>query len=376
MHENQDGRDNQETDGKPDDRAVRNRAVYKGRGAISNAQSRFLPTRSTPVADGWSAEPEIPPRPETRLHPDRTVRLITRNRSPDIPFDRSINPYKGCEHGCVYCFARPTHAYLDLSPGLDFETRLFYKTDVRKHLEAELGARSYECRPIALGTNTDPYQPAEKKLRITRQILETLLEWRHPVTIVTKGQLLLRDLDLLSELAALDLVRVSVSVTTLRNELKTRLEPRTASPAARLRMIEELSKAGVPVGAMVAPVIPFVNDEEIEDIVAACAGAGAQSAAYILLRLPREVGPLFQEWLDEHYPLKARRVESAIRQMRGGKLYRSGWSRRMTGSGPVADLIGGRFAKALKANDLNPVQDEPALRTDLFQPPIQQAQLF
>jgi len=352
------------------------RVVHKGRGAVSNGESRFLPTRSTREADGWSPDPEPPPRPETRLHPDRTVRLITRNRSPDIPFDRSINPFKGCEHGCVYCFARPTHAYLDLSPGLDFETRLFYKTDVRKHLEKELGMRSYECRPIALGTNTDPYQPAEKELKITRQILETLLEWRHPVTIVTKGQLLLRDLDLLSELAALSLVRVSVSVTTLSNALKTRLEPRTASPAARLRMIGCLSEAGVPVSAMVAPVIPFVNDNEIEDIVAACARAGARTAAYILLRLPREVGPLFQEWLDEHYPLKAGRVENAIRQMRGGRLYRSGWSRRLTGSGPVAELIGNRFAKALRANDLNPVQEERALRTDLFQPPIRQAQLF
>jgi DNA repair photolyase len=376
MDEIQDSHDNQETDGEPDGRAVHNRAVHKGRGAISNTQSRFVTTRSIPVADGWSAEPEIPPRPETRLHPDRTVRLITRNRSPDIPFDRSINPYKGCEHGCVYCFARPTHAYLDLSPGLDFETRLFYKTDVRKHLEAELGARRYECRPIALGTNTDPYQPAEKKLKITRQILETLLEWRHPVTIVTKGQLLLRDLDLLTELAALDLVRVSVSVTTLRNELKTRLEPRTASPAARLRMIEGLSKAGVPVGAMAAPVIPFVNDEEIEDIVAACAGAGAGWAAYILLRLPREVGPIFQAWLDEHYPLKAARVESAIRETRSGDLYRSGWGERMRGTGPVADLIGSRFRKALRANGLERTDEQTPLRCDLFRPSGMQAELF
>ena len=352
------------------------RQVYKGRGAVSNVESRFLPTRSVPVADGWSLEQEGAPRPGTTLLPDRTVKLIMRNRSPDIPFDRSINPYKGCEHGCVYCFARPTHAYLDLSPGLDFETRIFYKTDIRKRLEDELGRRGYECQPIAMGTNTDPYQPAEKALKITRQVLETLLEWRHPVTIVTKGQLILRDLDLLAELAKLDLVHVSISVTTLRNALKTRLEPRTASPAARLRMIEALGEAGVPVGAMVAPVIPFVNDEEMEAIVAACAQAGARKAGYILLRLPREVGPLFQEWLDEHYPLKASRVESAVREMRGGKLYRSGWGQRMRGSGPIAELISSRFAKALAANGLAGDDQMHALRTDLFQPPGYQPSLF
>jgi DNA repair photolyase len=352
------------------------RQVHKGRGAVSNVESRFLPTRSVPVADGWALEQEGAPRPCTMLLPDRTVKLITKNRSPDIPFDRSINAFKGCEHGCVYCFARPTHAYLDLSPGLDFETRIFYKTNVRKRLEDELGRRGYQCQPIAMGTNTDPYQPAEKALKITRQVLETLLEWRHPVTIVTKGQLILRDLDLLAELAKLDLVHVSVSVTTLRNSLKTKLEPRTASPAARLRMIEALNEAGVPVGAMLAPVIPFVNDEEMEAIVAACARAGARKAGYILLRLPREVGPLFQEWLDEHYPLKASRVESAVREMRGGKLYRSGWGQRMRGSGPIAELISSRFAKALAAHGLAGDDQTHELRTDRFQPPGYQPSLF
>jgi DNA repair photolyase len=350
--------------------------VHKGRGAVSNMQSRFLPTRSVQTADGWSLEPEAEPNPETRLLPDRTIRLITRNRSPDIPFDRSINAYKGCEHGCVYCFARPTHAYLDLSPGLDFETRIFYKTDVRKRLEQELGARNYQCQPIALGTNTDPYQPAERALKITRQILETLLEWRHPVTIVTKGQLILRDLDLLAEMARLGLARVSISVTTLDRALKTKLEPRTASPAARLRMISTLSDAGVPVGAMVAPVIPFVNDGEMEDILAACAAAGARSAGYILLRLPREVGPLFQEWLQAHYPLKAERVENSVREMRGGRLYRSGWGQRMRGSGPIADLISSRFAGALKANGLDQSDRMGELNCDLFRPPGYQEQLF
>ncbi|MEM8768360.1 MAG: radical SAM protein, partial [Pseudomonadota bacterium] len=242
--------------------------IHKGRGAVSNQASRFVPTVSQPVDDGWDLEEPETSSPETTLLPDRTVRLITRNRSPDIPFDRSINPYKGCEHGCVYCFARPTHAYLDLSPGLDFETRIFFKTDVRRHLEAELSKKGYECRPIAMGTNTDPYQPAEREQKITRRILETLLEWQHPVTIVTKSQLVLRDMDLLTALAERQLVHVNVSLTTLDKTLKTRLEPRTASPAARLRTLEALASAGVPVGAMVAPVIPFLNDQEIEAIVA------------------------------------------------------------------------------------------------------------
>ncbi len=356
-------------------RVVKGRVV-KGRGAVSNEASRFLPTRSLPVDDGWDLEPEAEIAPRTRLLADKTVRLISRNRSPDIPFDRSINPYKGCEHGCVYCFARPTHAYLDLSPGLDFETQIFFKTDIRRRLEAELGARSYQCLPIAMGTNTDPYQPAERKLKITRQILETLLEWRHPVTIVTKSQLILRDLDLLSELAKLELVQVNVSVTTLSNSLKTRLEPRTASPAARLKVIRTLSEAGVPTGALAAPIIPFVNDSEIEDIVAACAAAGVSSMAYILLRLPREVAPLFQEWLDTHYPLKASRVENAVRQMRGGKLYRSGWGQRMRGTGPMAELIDSRFSKALRSNGLNSSSRSPELRRDLFRPPGYQESLF
>jgi DNA repair photolyase len=358
--------------------------AIKGRGAVSNAPSRFLSTVSVPEADGW--DPGVDPEwdldgarganPGTVLLPDRTVRLITTNRSPDIPFDRSINPYKGCEHGCVYCFARPTHAYLDLSPGLDFETRIFFKTDVRRRLEAELGAKRYVCKPIAMGTNTDPYQPAEKKLEVMRQILLTLLEWRHPLTIVTKGALILRDLDLLTELARQNLVHVNLSVTTLDNGLKTKLEPRTASPAARLKAIETLAQAGVPVGAMVAPVIPFVNDHELEDIVAASVAAGAQALAYIMLRLPAEVGPLFQEWLAEHYPLKASRVENAVRQMRGGKLYRSGWGVRMRGSGPIAELISKRFAKAVAKNGIGADASLGGLRTDLFRPPGYQESLF
>ncbi len=350
--------------------------VIRGRGAVSNRDSRFLPTVSIREADGWDLEEPPAPDPRTTLTPDRTVQLITRNRSPDLPFDRSINPYKGCEHGCIYCFARPTHAYLDLSPGLDFETRIFFKTDVRRRLHEELSSKRYECRPIALGTNTDPYQPAERSHGITRQILEMLLEWRHPVTIVTKSQLVLRDLDLLGELARMDLVHVYLSVTTLDRQLKTRLEPRTASPSARLRAIEGLAGAGVPVGAMVAPVIPFVNDSEVEAIVDACAAAGARSLGYILLRLPREVGPLFQEWLAEHYPLKAARVENAVRQMRGGDLYRAQWGERLRGTGPMAELIEKRFTRALAKQGIERDARLVELRTDLFQPPGYQHDLF
>ena len=350
--------------------------VIRGRGAVSNRDSRFLPTVSVPVLDGWT-EPDLHERqPSTTLLPDRTARLITSNRSPDVPFDRSINPYKGCEHGCIYCFARPTHAWLDLSPGLDFETRIFFKTGVPRLLEKELSAAGYQCRPIAMGTNTDPYQPAERERRITRRILELLAAWRHPVTIVTKSTLVLRDLDLLTRLAADNLVHVSISVTTLDRELKTRLEPRTASPGARLRTISALADAGVPVGAMVAPVIPFLNDAELEDIVAASVRAGARSLAWILLRLPGEVRPLFAEWLAEHYPLKKQRVENAMRQMRKGKLYRSGWGGRMRGTGPMAELIGDRFRRALRANGIDPEAALPPLRTDLFRPPGHQERLF
>ena len=282
--------------------------VHKGRGATINPESRFLPTTTEAVDDGWGLEEEPASNPATEFFPDRTVRLITRNQSPDIPFDRSINAYKGCEHGCVYCYARPTHAYLDLSPGLDFETRIFYKTGVRERLLEELAHRSYQCRTIAMGTNTDPYQPVEKQLRITRTVLEVALECRHPVSIVTKSQLILRDADVLAELAGLGLVNVMVSVTTLSNELKVKLEPRTASPAARLRTIERLHGRGVPVGAMAAPMIPFINDGELEAIVARAAAAGARAVRYVLLRLPLEVKDLFEAWLAEHYPLRAERV--------------------------------------------------------------------
>jgi len=362
--------------------AAAGKRADKTRGATLSPESRYLARTTEPVADGWetaecgSTDSEYAVRgPQTELLPDRTVRLITTNRSPDIPFDRSINPYKGCEHGCVYCFARPTHAYLDLSPGLDFETRIFYKTRVRANLEKELGRRGYSAATMAMGTNTDPYQPAEREHAITREVLEILLEHRHPVSIVTKSRLILRDLDLLQALAEQQLVNVHVSVTTLDNDLKTRLEPRTAGPAARLKTIRTLSAAGVPTGAMVAPVIPFINDAELEDIVAACVDAGAQALGYILLRLPLEVAPMFHDWLDTHYPLKTQRVEQALRSARGGRLYDAAWGRRMTGTGPMAKIIKHRFATALRRHGLTDAE-LPRPRADLFSVPNPQQNLF
>ncbi len=357
--------------------------VLKGRGATWSPSARYLARRTElepealqPGERGTGAgagavdeidadDPFARRDPRTTLLADRTVRLITTNRSPDINFNQSINAYKGCEHGCVYCFARPTHAYLDLSPGLDFETQIFYKTNVAERLAGELARRGYQPQVIAMGTNTDPYQPAEKDKRITRTILETLLEFRHPVSIVTKSQLILRDLDVLTELAALGLVSVHVSVTTLDNSLKTKLEPRTAGPAARLKVVRSLRDADVPVGAMVAPLIPFINDAELEAIVGACADAGARALGYILLRLPLEVAPLFEHWLETHYPLKAERVLAAVRAMRGGKLYDSAWGKRMRGEGPFARLIADRFRKAATRHGLHGAQ-LPAPRTDLF----------
>jgi DNA repair photolyase len=351
--------------------------VYKGRGATANPPSRFLARVSEAVDDGWAApvaadDPEWGSAslgPDTQLQPDRTVTLITRNQSPDVPFDRSINPYKGCEHGCVYCFARPTHAYLDLSPGLDFETRIFYKTGVRERLTAELAKPGYRCAVLAMGTNTDPYQPAERTLRITRTVLEVLREHRHPVSIVTKGQLILRDLDILSDMAADGLAAVAVSVTTLDRGLKTALEPRTADPAARLRVIRALSGAGVPTRALMAPVIPFVNDGEIERIAAAVKDAGAVGMGYILLRLPREVEGLVYDWLKAHFPDRAERVMAAIRGAHGGKAYDATWGKRMRGDGPIADLIAKRYEVAIKRHGLSRERMGSALRTDLFAPP-------
>ncbi len=349
--------------------------LLKGRGAVSNPAGRFEKTPSAAEHDGWDrVDDDFPaPDPRTMFLPDKTRNLIATNESPDIPFSQSINPYKGCEHGCIYCYARPTHAYLDLSPGLDFETRIFYKTDPARRLREALDKPGYQCRTLAMGTNTDPYQPGEKQWRVTRRVLETLLEYRHPVSIVTKGALILRDLDLLGELAGHGLASVAVSITTLDNALKTKLEPRTASPAARLRMVRELTAAGVPVGVMMAPVIPIINDDEIETVVAEAAEAGASFVSYVMLRLPYEVKDLFAEWLAEHYPLKAEHVMNRVRDVRGGKAYQAEWGVRMRGQGVYADLIAQRFEIALRKNGLGaPLRT--ALRTDLFQ--RRQGQLF
>ena len=342
--------------------------LLKGRGAISNPAGRFERTSSVVVDDGWTqADDEWPtPDPRTTFLPDRTRNIIATNQSPDIPFEQSINPYKGCEHGCVYCYARPTHAFLDLSPGLDFETKIFFKTNPVERLREALEDPSYRCRTLAIGTNTDPYQPGERQHRVTRRVLETLLEYRHPVTIVTKGALVLRDIDVLRELAALNLTSVAVSITTLDNALKTKLEPRTASPSARLRIVRELAAADVPVGVMAAPIIPIVNDSEIETIVAEAASAGAGFVGYVMLRLPFEVKDLFAEWLAEHYPLAAEHVMNRVRDLRGGKAYQAEWGTRMSGTGVYADLIAKRFEIARRKSGLEKTPRRMELRTDLF----------
>ena len=354
--------------------------IWKGRGATRNPPSRFDANTSEPVDDGWQApgvDDDFFPvsAPATTFLPDQTRQIIAKNASPDIPFEQSINPFKGCEHGCVYCYARPTHAYLDLSPGLDFETKIFYKTEPVKRLREVLDKPGYEPKTIAFGTNTDPYQPGERRFRITRQLLETLLEYRHPVSIVTKGGLILRDLDVLAALADEGLVSVAISITTLDSSLKTKLEPRTASPGARLRVVKELSGAGVPVGVMMAPVIPFLNDGEIESIVDRSLEAGAYGVNYVMIRLPLEVADLFEAWLREHYPLKADRILERIRDLRGGALYRSRFGERMRGSGVYADLIAKRFAVALRKHGVDG-QERVDLATDRFRAKQKQFDLF
>jgi len=308
--------------------------------------------------------------------PDRAKSVITTNNSPDVGFDQSINPYRGCSHGCVYCFARPTHAYLGLSPGLDFETKLFYKDNAVELLRAELSRRNYVCKTIALGINTDGWQPLERKMEVTRSVLGVLAECRHPLSIVTKSALIVRDLDLLRDLARDRLVSVMVSITSLDNDIKRTLEPRTASPLARLKVIEQLSAAGVPVGVMVAPVIPSLTDHEMENILAAAQSAGASRAGYVLLRLPHEVKDLFREWLAEHYPDRAKHVMSLINQSRGGKDYESEFGTRMVGTGVFAQLLRKRFDVAKRKFGLDDAEHRHELRTDLFRPPvINQAQM-
>jgi DNA repair photolyase len=347
---------------------------HKGRGAVLNPKGRFEPHETLPADDGWGSLDALmsEPSPETEIRPDRSRSIIAENSSPDIGFDRSINPYRGCEHGCVYCYARPFHAFLGLSSGLDFETKIFAKHDAAALLRAALSAPSYRPQVLALGAVTDPYQPAEKRLAITRSVLEVLLDARHPVGIVTKSHLVTRDLDLLQELAAHDLVRVAVSITTLDPALARTLEPRCPAPRLRLAAVERLARAGVPVSVNLSPVIPALNDPEIEAICAAAASAGAHQVNYVILRLPHEVKELFTAWLEIHQPLKKDRVLALVRETHGGKLYEPAFGQRMRGSGPYARLIRDRFEQARRRLGLD---RRPPMPVHLFRRPAPEGQL-
>ena len=341
--------------------------VFKGRGTVSNSVGRFEKLERVEIDDGWdNLDEEINPV-KTEVIIDSTRTIINYVKSPDISFDRSINPYRGCEHGCTYCFARPTHTYLGYSAGLDFESRILIKPDAAELLRKELAKPGYSCAPIAMGTNTDPYQPLERKYKITRSILEVLAEYKHPVTIVTKNALVERDIDILGPMAAEGLARVFVSVTTLNKDICRTLEPRAAAPHRRLEAIKALSDAGVPTGVMTAPILPVLTDTEMEAILEAAAKAGAQYAGYVLLRLPLEVAPLFEEWLKEYFPLKAEHVMSIVRQSRGGKDYDSAFFERQRGTGLFADMIGQRFKLATRKLGLN--LDRPSMNTTSFSPP-------
>jgi DNA repair photolyase len=338
----------------------------RGRGAQSNASGRYEPLARVAFDDGWQGLEDLPPF-ATSVSVDASRKVITRNESPDIGFDRSINPYRGCEHGCIYCFARPTHAYLGLSPGLDFESKLFVKPDAPALLERELSAPNYTPRTIAIGTNTDPYQPIERRYEIMRQILEVLEAAGHPVGIVTKSSLVLRDIEILARMAKRNLVKVAISVTTLDPKLARIMEPRAPTPSRRIEALRQLSAAGVPTAVMVAPIVPAINDAEIERILDAAAAVGVSGAGYVMLRLPLEVRDLFREWLMANYPDRYRHVFKLVREMRGGKDYDSTWGRRMKGSGPYAWMIGRRFEVACEKLGLN--EEKAKLTTEHFRPP-------
>ena len=348
------------------------RQADHGRGALSRPTPRFDREAREAVDDGWYIDSADQDSNTTTIHVDSTKTIISKNKSPDIPFEQSINPYRGCEHGCIYCFARPSHAYLGLSPGIDFEKVIFAKPAAGDLLAKELSKPTYICKPIALGTNTDPYQPIERKWQIMRRVLEVLRDHRHPVSIVTKGALVVRDLDLLAPMAATKLASVAISVTTLDRDLARMMEPRASTPAKRLHAIEALSKAGIPVSVMAAPMIPGLNDHELEAILAAARDHGAQSAGYVLLRLPLEIKDLFSEWLETHVPLRARHVLDLIRDTREGKLNSSEWGERMRGQGPYADLIAQRFRLAVKRLGLDQRRDIWGLDTTQFRRPPQQ----
>lgn len=345
----------------------------KGRGATANPPGRFARTRSERIDDGWEQD-ELPDSIATEVRIDTSRSILSRNDSPDIPFEQSINPYRGCEHGCVFCYARPSHAFLDLSPGVDFETRLFYKPDAAALLRAELARPGYRCRHIMLGANTDPYQPIERRHGITRAVLEVLAEARHPVAITTRSTLVLRDLDLLRAMAADGLASVFLSITTFDGELKRRLEPRSAASMARLHVMQELSAAGVPVGVVAAPMIPAVNDAELETILERAAAAGATRAGYVLLRLPHELKELFRAWLAQHLPDRAAHVMSLVQSTRGGQDNEAAFGQRMVGTGAYATLLRDRFRLTCRRLGLLGERDLP-LNTHLFQAPAPGGQL-
>lgn len=340
----------------------------KGRGAVSNDAGRFEQFATEATDDGWDIDEDVPPL-RTEVSDEIARTLITYNKSPDLPFDRSINPYRGCEHGCVYCFARPTHAYLGLSPGLDFETRLIARSNAPDVLRRELSARRYKVATIALGTNTDPYQPIDKSREITRACLQVLSDFQHPVGIVTKGALIERDLDILAPMARKNLVRVGISLTTLDAGLSRKIEPRAPSPMRRLRMIRCLTDAGVPVRVMTSPIVPGLTDHELEQLLEAGKEAGADAASWIMLRLPREVSQLWQEWLDQHEPGRAAKVMARLREMHGGRDYDPRWGHRMRGEGTYAQMIAQRFKSTCKRLGLA-IRTQP-LTTSHFAPPPQ-----
>lgn len=346
--------------------------IEKGRGALGNPGGRFERTGREPFDDGWEHDEEGTPA-QTSVAEERARTIISRNDSPDVPFEQSINPYRGCEHGCIYCYARPTHAYLGLSPGLDFETRLYAKTNAAALLRRELAKPGYLCRPIALGANTDPYQPVERQWRITRQVIEVLAECEHPLTIVTKSALVERDIDLLAPMAAKRLVQAYISLPTLDRGISRRLEPRAAAPQRRLQTLGALADAGIPCGVLVAPAIPALTDADMEAVLAEARAAGATTAAYVMLRLPHEVGELFRAWLESHYPLKAAHVMSLVQQMRGGRDNDPDFGSRMRGRGQFAGLVAQRFRLGCKKLGLN--QRDRSLDTTLFRAPSATGQL-
>ncbi|MFC1750549.1 PA0069 family radical SAM protein [Pseudomonadota bacterium] len=341
--------------------------ILKGRGTSGNPDNRYTEHQREFIDDGWDNLEQQPAPLHTSLTVDSSRSVICYNQSPDVPVDRSINPYRGCEHGCVYCFARPSHAYLGLSPGLDFETKLFYKPDAATLLRKELSKKRYHCQPIALGINTDAYQPSERELGLTRQILEVLLEFKHPVSIVTKSSLIERDMDILGEMAKLNLVQVVLSIPTLNHPLARTLEPRATAPQRRMKTVQRLAAAGIPVAVFIAPLIPVLTDSEMETIIKQSKLAGANEVGYIMLRLPHELKTLFQDWLQEHQPLKAAHVMARIKDLSGGKEYNAEFGNRMTGTGIYAELMAQRFKQAIKKADFPGMSE---LDCSLFQAPV------